>query len=322
MSNLNNINTKPIKALIELPTWLGDTVMASPAIENIVSYYKNIEITILGNYSATQIFQNHPKVVNSVVIDSKFKYLNIFNNKLEFFDVFFTFRSSFRAKILKFNVSANKKYQFKYKNYPKRHQVEKYVDFINDSLSSNFSAGNLINYFDNNKQDNHSKLLGINPGASYGASKRWYPEQFAKVAISLSKKFDIIIFGGPNEQSFAKQIEFYLKKNNINNYINIAGKTSISELNQYISSLDIFITGDSGPMHIAASLKIPTISIFGPTNAIETSQWKNKKAIIVSKNLECQPCMKKICPLKHHNCMKLIKHNDVLNAISLITNKV
>ena len=83
-----------------------------------------------------------------------------------------------------------------------------------------------------------------------------------------------------------------------------------------LSNLDIFITGDSGPMHIAASFEIPTISIFGPTNENETSQWMNSKSIILKKNLNCQPCMKRTCPLSHNNCMKLIKSNDVLNAIN------
>ena len=82
--------------------------------------------------------------------------------------------------------------------------------------------------------------------------------------------------------------------------------------------LDLFLTGDSGPMHIAASFNIPTVSIFGPTKDEETSQWMNPQNIIVKKNLECQPCMRRKCPLGHHDCMKLIKTNEVLNAIKLL----
>ena len=71
-------------------------------------------------------------------------------------------------------------------------------------------------------------------------------------------------------------------------------------------------------MHLAASLQIPTIAIFGPTNSNETSQWKNANSVIIKKNLECQPCMKRTCPLKHNNCMKLIKASEVLKAIKLL----
>ena len=86
----------------------------------------------------------------------------------------------------------------------------------------------------------------------------------------------------------------------------------------HISKLYLFITGDSGPMHIAASFQIPTIAIFGPTNDNETSQWMNQKSIIVKKDLACQPCMKRKCPLIHHDCMKTIKTDDVLNAVKTI----
>ena len=99
------------------------------------------------------------------------------------------------------------------------------------------------------------------------------------------------------------------------------GKTTISELTNYISNLDIFITGDSGPMHIAASLNIPTIALFGPTDPIETAQWKNPYSVIIKKDLECQPCMKRTCPLKHHNCMKLIEAREVIDSIAKVTTR-
>ena len=68
-------------------------------------------------------------------------------------------------------------------------------------------------------------------------------------------------------------------------------------------------------MHIAAACQIPTVAIFGPTNHEETSQWKNYKSSIVKKNLDCQPCMKRECPLKHNNCMRKIQVSDVLEAV-------
>ena len=75
-------------------------------------------------------------------------------------------------------------------------------------------------------------------------------------------------------------------------------------------------------MHIAASFQVPTVSIFGPTKDKETSQWNNEKSVILKTNLECQPCMRRTCPLKHHNCMNLIKAIDVLNAIKSFDNKL
>ena len=292
--------------------------MATPAIENIINYYGDIEITLVGSIVSIEAIKNHPKVVEVILLDKKYKSLYKIYNRLGVFDVYFTFRSSFRAKLLRFFVKAKNKYQFNSSKYQNRHQVERYADFVNDNLNIDFPAGNLIIHTTTSKENKSSKTLGINPGASYGSAKRWYSEKFAKIAIELSDKFDIIIFGGSNEQDFAKEIEKLLIKKDINNYRNLAGKTSIAELIKYISNLDILITGDSGPMHLAASQKIPTIAIFGPTNDVETSQWMNPKSIVVKKNLDCQPCMKRTCPLKHHNCMKLIEAQEVIDSIPLI----
>jgi heptosyltransferase-2 len=307
-----------MKVLIELPTWLGDCVMSTPAIENIVNYYEDIEITLVGSFVSIEAIKNHPKVVKAIILDKKYKSLYKIYKKLGVFDVYFTFRSSFRAKFIRFFVKAKNKYQFNSSKYQNRHQVEKYADFVNDSLNTDFSAGNLIIHTNASKNNKSSKTIGINPGASYGSAKRWYPDKFAKIAMELSDRFDIIIFGGSNEQDFAKEIEKLLVKNDINNFRNLAGTTSVVELIKYISNLNIFITGDSGPMHIAASLQIPTIAVFGPTNDNETSQWMNDNSIVVKKNLDCQPCMKRTCPLKHHNCMKLIEAQEVIDSIPLI----
>jgi heptosyltransferase-2 len=216
---------------------------------------------------------------------------------------------------MKLCISSKRKYQFDKKNFIKGHQVEKYNNFVNDSLSINVIASKLILHTEKKNKDGKNKLLGINPGASYGSAKRWYPKEFADVASDLSTHYDIVIFGGPGEKDIAADIEKYLIENGVDNYQNLAAKTTIKELISQIANLDLFITGDSGPMHLAAAFQIPTVAIFGPTNDKETSQWKNKKSIIVKKNLECQPCMKRTCPLKHHNCMRLIEASDVLETV-------
>jgi heptosyltransferase-2 len=135
------------------------------------------------------------------------------------------------------------------------------------------------------------------------------------VASELSDRYDIVIFGGPDEQDIAMDIEKLLIKKDVKNYKNLAGKSTIPELINRISNLNLFITGDSGPMHVAAAFEVPTVAIFGPTKDNETSQWMNKKSLIVKKNLDCQPCMKRTCPLGHHDCMNLIKAVDVLDSV-------
>jgi heptosyltransferase II len=304
-----------VRILIEPPTWLGDAVMATPAIENLANFQNEVEITLIGSFASIEVLKNHQKVTKTVVLDKKYPSLVNISRELGSFDFFLSFRNSFRAKFLKLLISANNKYQFKKSKYPNRHQVEKYNDFVNDILGTNFPARKLVLQAINSTLSTHNLKLGINPGASYGSAKRWYPEKFAQVAAELSEKYDIIIFGALVEVDIANDIEKSLIEKGVTNYQCLAGKTTIPELINQISSLDLFITGDSGPMHIAATFQIPTITIFGPTKDNETSQWMNEKSVIVKKNLKCQPCMKRTCPLKHHNCMKNIKASDVLNAI-------
>jgi len=306
-----------MKILIELPTWLGDCVMATPAIENIVNFYNDVEITFIGSFVSIEALKNHPKAIKTFVLDKKYTSLYKISRDLGNFDAFFSFRSSIRSKFLKFLISAKKKYQFDKNKYQNRHQVEKYNDFVNDSLSIDLTAGKLQIY-GYNIAKSKKKILGINPGASYGSAKRWYPQEFAKVARELSGEYDVIIFGGPSESDIAGDIEQALMDSGVTNYKNLTGNTTITELINKIANLDLFITGDSGPMHVAAAFQVPTVAIFGPTKDKETSQWMNKKNIIVKKNLDCQPCMKRTCPLQHHDCMNLIKAIDVLKAVNSV----
>ena len=304
-----------MRIVIELPTWLGDAVMTTPAIDNLVKYFGDVEITFLGSWSSIEALKNHPNVIKTYVLDKKF--INLYKTLKDCgeFDIFFSFRSSLRAKFMKFCISSKRKYQFDKNKFFKGHQVEKYNNFINHSLGINFSASNLKLYSEKKAIISSNKLLGINPGGSYGDAKRWYPKKFADVAIELSSQFDIIILGGPSETDIASDIEKHLIKYGVKNYQNLADKTSIVELINQIENLDLFVTGDSGPMHLAAALQVPTVAIFGPTNDKETSQWMSIKSTIVKKDLECQPCMKRTCPLNHHNCMKMVEVSDILGAV-------
>ena len=99
------------------------------------------------------------------------------------------------------------------------------------------------------------------------------------------------------------------------NYINLAGKTNIKELCSNIGGCSLFITNDSGPMHVAAAYQVPTVAIFGPTKHKETSQWMNEKSKIVRHDIDCSPCMKRECPLKHHECMTSITASEVIEAV-------
>ncbi|MCG3688358.1 glycosyltransferase family 9 protein [Aliarcobacter butzleri] len=303
---------------IEIPSWLGDAIMATPAIENLIKTYPDAQITLLGSFVSTQAFQGYPNIKRVIVDDTKksgnrYKNLISLAKSIGRVDLAISFRRSISSKFMMFFIKAKKKFNYRRLTKKEIHLCIRYNDFVNKVLNLQNEVGDLKLYF---KPFNYGKpTLGINPGATYGSAKRWYPEEFAKIAIEMSKKYDIVIFGGPTETNIAKDIENELVSKGITNYQNLAGKTTIPELIEKIAGLDLFITNDSGPMHIAAAYKVKTIAIFGPTKFTETNQWNNPNGEIVTKNLDCAPCMKRVCPLKHHNCMKNITAADVLNVI-------
>ena len=90
-----------MKILIELPTWLGDTVMVTPAIENIVNYYNDPEITFLGSFVSIEALKNYPKVVKAEVLKKNYISLYKMAKNLGKFDIYFSFRSSIRSRIIK-----------------------------------------------------------------------------------------------------------------------------------------------------------------------------------------------------------------------------
>ena len=303
---------------IELPTWLGDAIMTSPAIHNILNEYPNANITLFGSFVSIEAFKNYPNITQCIVDKSKvssFRYYYLFTlaKSLKHFDIALSFRRTISSKIFMFFIKATSKANYKRYDQEKTiHQVVRYNTFVNKTINIKTKAYDLKLYY---TPKIYSKpTLGINPGATYGSAKRWYPERFAGVANQLADQYDIIIFGGPNEIDIANDIEKNIEKK----VMNLAGKTSIPELIENIAGLSLFITGDSGPMHIASAYKIKTIAIFGPTNDAETAQWRNPNSYIVKNNLSCAPCMKRVCPLRTHECMLNISEYDILNKIKQI----
>ena len=192
------------------------------------------------------------------------------------------------------------------------HLVEQY-EMLADRLTGQHTAAGRLRLFI--PPDTFERpTMGINPGATYGSAKRWYPEKFAAVAAHFASRFDIVIFGGPGETEMADAVENDLRARGVENVRNLAGKTTIEQLCAAIGGLSLFVTNDSGPMHVAAAYRIPTVAIFGPTRHKETCQWQNPRSAIVRHEMECAPCMKRECPLKHHECMKSIEAFEVIEA--------
>ena len=327
----NSTNIKSI--LIILPNWLGDAVMATPAIEALCEFYPHATLTFVGSFVSIEALKYHPLCKNTYIDETKkgsFRLINTykFAKKIGKHDLAISFRNQiYSSLLLKLTATpitvarASWHAQWLLSLAPLTkggHLVEQYVSLVESITKETVNLISPLRLFIEPYQYD-SPTLGINPGATYGSAKRWYPEKFAQVAANYANTYEIVIFGGPTEVEMAKSIEDELIKLGINNFTNLAGATTIKELCSHIGGLSLFITNDSGPMHVAAAYQVPTVSIFGPTKHLETSQWKNRQSKIVRHEMECAPCMKRECPLKHHECMKLIEANEVIEAIDKIS---
>ncbi len=215
-------------------------------------------------------------------------------------------------------ILLNKKVRF----VRKLHQVALYLNLINeicdkkliknmDCISCESAPLKLQNRAIKGFKSDDKLCIGINPGAAYGSAKRWEEQYFVEViAHFLKNDCAVFIFGNDSlnlPQNIAQNPHLH----------NLIGKTTISELLDYIALMDIFISNDSGPMHIAAAFRVPLIAIFGATDSRETSPWVDN-AVILDKHLPCAPCKKRECPLAHHNCMKLITPDEVIERVNKI----
>lgn len=150
-------------------------------------------------------------------------------------------------------------------------------------------------------------LFGIAPGAAYGGAKRWPPERFAAVAAELARARSLtpVIVGAEADRPAACAIEAELGKITGTGprlpAINLAGRTDIPQLAGVLALCAVFVSNDSGAMHLAAAVGTPVVALFGPTDERATAPVAPRVRVL-SADAWCRPCMLRECPLDHR-CM-------------------
>jgi heptosyltransferase-2 len=150
--------------------------------------------------------------------------------------------------------------------------------------------------------DGKTTLVGVHPGATNSRSKIWRASRFGEVMEKLGASMGarVVILGGPSESALAKDVRAALDEPPLM----LQGKTSIGELIGVLAELSLFLSNDSGPMHLAAALGVPTLAVFGPTDPSETAPL-GPRAKFVREPVECSPCLYRDCPIDHR-CMERV----------------
>lgn len=161
-------------------------------------------------------------------------------------------------------------------------------------------------------------VIGVSPGAAYGGAKRWLPERFAEAAVRVARarKAAVAVFGSLEELPVCEVVREKVAAAG-EACLNFAGATSLSEFIELTGACEVFLTNDSGPMHIASALGIPTVAVFGATDD-EATGPTGEVSRVVREPVECSPCLLRECPIDHR-CMTRVSVDRVAEtALSLI----
>ena len=153
-------------------------------------------------------------------------------------------------------------------------------------------------------------VIGVSPGAAYGNAKRWLPERFAEAAAALAapRNATVLLFGAPSERELCAQVA----RQTAAPVRTLAGETTLADFLEIAAACSLFLTNDSGAMHVASALNVPTIAIFGATDDVTTGPT-GANAIVVREHAECSPCLLRQCPIDHR-CMTRVSAGRVVQA--------
>jgi len=327
------------KILIRGTNWIGDAILTLSAVASIRATYPQAHIAVLVKPWVADIYGLFSGLDEIIIYENKFdtpagvfRLARMLKGKK--FDAAILLQNAIEAAIIALAAGIPLRAGYdsdarglllthrvhRTEEIRKVHQIDYYLEMVKalgcvsvnremhlEIKISLFDAQNILRKF---VPETKKTIIGIAPGATYGPAKRWLPDRFSAVADKLDEKFSMqgILLGGKSDWEIAQEV----KKLAHTELINLAGKTTLREAIYLISQCRLFISNDSGLMHIAGALNIPTIALFGSTNPVTTAPAGNK-SIIVRREVSCSPCLKETCPTDFR-CMKLISVKDVFEA--------
>ncbi|MBU2540608.1 MAG: lipopolysaccharide heptosyltransferase II [Candidatus Omnitrophica bacterium] len=330
------------RILIFNVNWLGDVLFSTSALKALRQAFPKAYIASILHPRTIEVLQDNPNLDEIIIFDekeknkhllSKFSFVSALAKKN--FDTVYLFHRSFTRSMLMALAKIPHRIGYKAKKraglfltqkiaLPKGqiHRVDYFLNILRESgidckfsdyefFVDNASREKIARMFEEEKVNKSDFFVCLNPGGNWNL-KRWQKERFAQLAdrLTLEFKAKIIITGSAKDLSLAKDIASQIREEPIIT----CGSTSLKELGAIIERSKLFISADSGPMHIAAALGVPIIALFGPTSAHITGPRGKGKIKIIQKDVGCCiPCYKVTC--KDNRCMKTISVEDCIAAV-------
>jgi len=322
----------PNRILVRATNWVGDAVMSLPALRALRQRFPQAHIAILAKPWVADLYRRE-HVCNTLVPYTarswRQKWAAARSLRPHNFDMAILLQNAFEAAALAYMAGIPQRIGYARDGrgfllthaipVPQlgeilRHERFYYLDLLRragilDSLPESDSirldtapiarAAGLERF---RKLGLGDTVIGVSPGAAYGTAKRWLPERFAEAANRLANELgaSVAIFGSKDERdlcaSVAASITAPVK--------NFAGETTLDEFIDFAAACRVYLTNDSGAMHIASALGVPTVAVFGATDD-QTTGPTGPLARVIREQVECSPCLKRECPIDHR-CMTRI----------------
>ena len=334
------------KILIRSANWVGDAVMSLPALGSVRQSYPRAGIFILAKPWVADLFKGRPDIDRVVLYQSpgihegfRGKWRLARELRLDKFDLAVHLPNSFESALLSFLAGIPRRAGYNTDGrgvllthrvplngeVKRRHQVEYYL-YLLRSLGFQTTGGipaldvsprlleeaeQILESLGVGKND---PLIGLSPGTKYGSAKEWFPERYGELVDRISREMRarILILGSPGDRLVALQISQKAGPA----AIDLTGKTTLAQAIGLISRCRLFITNDSGLMHVASALGIPLVAIFGSTDPLRTGPL-SKNSRVLYKSIPCAPCLKTECR-EDRKCMGLITVDEVYEEVKKI----
>lgn len=334
------------RLLIRGTNWIGDVVMTLPALAAIRNRWPGARISVLAKPWVAEVYRLSPDADQVIPFQEPGLHAGI-GGKLrlarelhrEAYDCAILLQNAIEAAILTTLAGIPLRAGYnsdgrglllthsvqRTKEVRRIHQVDYYLEMVKAlgcpprertvrlNLPSDY--GPLARMlFQRHGIDAGRPLIGLAPGAAYGPAKKWHPERFAAVADRLMEETgaQTLLFGSAGDRESTAAVAQKAGRP----LTDIAGKTDLREAIALISRCALFLSNDSGLMHVAGALGIPTVAIFGSTNPATTSPV-GEKSVVIHRDVACSPCLKPACPTDFR-CMELIGADEVCRAAQLL----
>ncbi len=337
----------PQSILVRSVNWIGDAVMTMPALRALRKRYHESTISLLVKPAVAPLFEQDPSIDEILLYDNMFDGISGRIRlarllKRRHFTKAILFQNAFDAALIAFLAGIPERIGYRrdargflltqpipFRNDDRIvHHVYYYLNLLKASGTAGDYSPPWIYLSLGERLDARGKLsglrkpvLGINPGAAYGSAKRWLPERFAEVAQRFTNdtKGSIVLFGGAGEEGIGAEIARCIggRFTAPHCFLNLSGKTSIRELAALIAESDLFLTNDSGPLHIAYAVGTPLVALFGSTDPRLTGPV-GEGNVVISAALPCGPCFERTCKNNDLKCMHSITSDEVYEGLRQI----